>query len=322
MTSQGSRFSRREGASRLTDEVFNMRNLHSYTPKHCGEACCMCCSYSPPCIIFFLIVVLTVGYDAYFITLCLKFHADWRTAFAVICILLGTAASAMLLWAFLGAVTTAAGYVPADPWKYPPTYVGRRKDFQPPAPSSNGGSNPNSVTQLDRANQLRYCASCEQYKPDNAYHCNFCARCTYQFDHHCPAINNCIGRDNYKLFVTFLVYVGVVGFFNGGLMLIGIFALEGGDWNIAWIMFSAFILVLAVTLLSFGLTHVCWICRGQSTMSRHVASFNREGSRRQSRQQLEQSRRAHWDAVLGTDRRWWRMLLPLRPRWPAPEETV
>ncbi|RNF10270.1 zinc finger protein [Trypanosoma rangeli] len=322
MAEQDPRANRREAIFPIIGSTLTMLNLHSHTPKGCGDVFCMCAAYLLPCIILLLILLLMVGFNAYFITLSLELNVNWRIGAAVVAMVFGNAASAVLLWAFLGVTLTGAGYVPPIPWKYPPRYVGDRSDFQPSVLAPIEGFNPNSVTQLNYMNRLRYCVPCDQFKPDNAYHCAFCSRCTYEFDHHCPVMNNCIGRNNYKLFVTFLVYAGIVGFLNGGLLLIAIFVLEVGDYNILWLMLPIIMVMVAAPPFCFGLLHVWWVYHGESTMSRHVASFNRERSRQPTRQQLERRRRAHWDAVLGTDRRWWRMILPLKPRWLASEETV
>ena len=44
-----------------------------------------------------------------------------------------------------------------------------------------------------------------QYKPRRSYHCDVCNTCITQYDHHCPWINNCIGKHNIGRFILFLV---------------------------------------------------------------------------------------------------------------------
>ena len=54
---------------------------------------------------------------------------------------------------------------------------------------------------------LRYCQSCNIYRPPRASHCSFCGYCVEKFDHHCPWIGSCIGKKNY---VKFMVYTAAI----------------------------------------------------------------------------------------------------------------
>ena len=49
------------------------------------------------------------------------------------------------------------------------------------------------------------CEHCKLIKSPRAKHCALCNRCADRYDHHCPWINNCIGRGNIKRFYAFLL---------------------------------------------------------------------------------------------------------------------
>mmetsp|Transcript_29492 Transcript_29492/g.41508 ORF Transcript_29492/g.41508 Transcript_29492/m.41508 type:complete len:296 (+) Transcript_29492:85-972(+) len=75
--------------------------------------------------------------------------------------------------------------------------------------------------------ELKWCNTCNIYRPPRATHCGTCNNCVDRFDHHCPWTGNCIGRRNYQSFLIFVysvmfncLYVG--GFGIACLALIGI----------------------------------------------------------------------------------------------------
>eukprot|EP00887_Chlorella_sp_A99_P002890 scaffold6.g2890.t1 len=49
------------------------------------------------------------------------------------------------------------------------------------------------------------CFTCNIYKPIRSKHCANCDRCVAEFDHCCPAVNNCVGAGNRRAFMGYLL---------------------------------------------------------------------------------------------------------------------
>lgn len=53
----------------------------------------------------------------------------------------------------------------------------------------------------------RYCIPCRVVREPGTRHCYYCDVCIYKYDHHCPWVGKCIGRDNLCMFYVFLLSV-------------------------------------------------------------------------------------------------------------------
>ena len=61
---------------------------------------------------------------------------------------------------------------------------------------------------------LKYCHTCEIFRPPRTSHCHSCDNCVEEFDHHCPWVSNCVGRRNYRSFVLFVLSVAIAALYN------------------------------------------------------------------------------------------------------------
>lgn len=55
------------------------------------------------------------------------------------------------------------------------------------------------------------CSFCEVIRAPRSRHCNICDRCVERFDHHCPWVNNCIGKRNHGVFYFYLLFTSFYG---------------------------------------------------------------------------------------------------------------
>jgi len=76
-----------------------------------------------------------------------------------------------------------------------------------------------------------FCPHCLVKNNFRSKHCLICQNCIDEFDHHCFWVGNCIGKNNYKLFFIFLIYILLNTLYNIGVNIYYL-AIEIGTENI------------------------------------------------------------------------------------------
>ncbi|GAM17951.1 hypothetical protein SAMD00019534_011260 [Acytostelium subglobosum LB1] len=123
----------------------------------------------------------------------------------------------MLGYSYWSAIVTPPGY-PSTDWRPDGKSKDELEDIVKQIREQRSGSHSSKPV-----TNIRYCATCNIFKPPRTHHCRHCKRCILKQDHHCPWIANCVGYQNQKPFILFLFYTTVAGTLTIIMMTISAF---------------------------------------------------------------------------------------------------
>lgn len=113
----------------------------------------------------------------------------------------------LMYWAYFSCVCSDPGRVPLEPQRARMRWLALEEGTG------------------DQEAQWSTCSNCEIIRPPRAHHCIICGFCVMRFDHHCPWINNCVGKCNHRYFLQFLGYTSLFCLISGFASL---------PWESAW----------------------------------------------------------------------------------------
>ena len=133
------------------------------------------------------------------------------------------------------------------------------------------------VQLLDSLHPTSLCPDCRLIRTPRSRHCYFCQRCIDRFDHHCPWVNNCVGKGNFAKFYTFVMlqnlYLVAVAVQIGYAVKLDINSNTGFDSErvirlIVQIFLTILELLFLVSVLSLCQVQSWNLCMGMTTSER------------------------------------------------------
>jgi palmitoyltransferase ZDHHC9/14/18 len=122
----------------------------------------------------------------------LRYFADReRSELAVIGFLLIGLSNFLLFWMSLG----------------DPGFIPRSQKINPVERSMAVEKHTRLIVGASGLEKLKFCETCNIWRPPRTVHCSLCDACIRKMDHHCQWIGSCVGVRNYTKFIAFATCV-------------------------------------------------------------------------------------------------------------------
>jgi palmitoyltransferase len=106
----------------------------------------------------------------------------------------------------------------------------------------------NDASQLLPSVTHHHCGFCDIDQPLRARHCEDCGRCVRRYDHHCPWLDTCVGENNHRFFLVFIVCVSCASVWS---TVIACYAISSSDSPSSWLI-ANIVYVIDLLILSFS----------------------------------------------------------------------
>ncbi|KAL4493642.1 hypothetical protein ABPG72_004135 [Tetrahymena utriculariae] len=109
-----------------------------------------------------------------------------------------------------------------------------------------------------------YCSTCISHVQDGSKHCRQCDRCVNGFDHHCKWLNNCIGKENYRIFYFLITFVFINSVIYCIFLSYSLDNIYGSDYNqnfighsyTSYVVMKIFVWVYLIFIAFFGILDI------------------------------------------------------------------
>ncbi|XP_075488501.1 LOW QUALITY PROTEIN: putative protein S-acyltransferase 12 [Primulina tabacum] len=266
---------------------------------------------------YFMIIVvfgiIGVSYDAV-VVLTLGPHlldGGAMTLLSVVLLALFHVLLVLLSWSYFMVLLKDPGSVPAN-WKMLPQQNVLEDDNSVVSSISvviTNSATTNTSQGLERK-PIGYCDRCQNGKPPRCHHCSICQRCVLKMDHHCLWVVNCVGAQNYKFFLLFVLYTFLETLLNTLVLLPnfinffrGVKHHSSSPGKLA-VTFLAFVLNLA-----FALSLLCFVVMHASLVLSNTTSVEVHEKQKGVRWKYDLGWRKNIEQVFGNRKVFW--LFPL-----------
>lgn len=99
-----------------------------------------------------------------------------------------------------------------------------------------------------RFKEIKFCTTCNVYRPHLTSHCAKCKGCVLERDHHCTWLANCIGKNNYKKFYFHLTISLCLGITVTGGCVWGWIEIENKYSILSLLTIGVFLVSLSVSI--------------------------------------------------------------------------
>ncbi|EAR85169.2 DHHC zinc finger protein (macronuclear) [Tetrahymena thermophila SB210] len=109
-----------------------------------------------------------------------------------------------------------------------------------------------------------YCSTCISHVQDGSKHCRQCDRCVNGFDHHCKWLNNCIGKENYRIFYYLIGFVFINSVIYCVFLSYSLANIYGSEYNYnfsghsytSYVVMKIFVWIYLIFIAFFGLLDI------------------------------------------------------------------
>ena len=123
--------------------------------------------------------------------------------------------------------------------------------------------------------ELEFCYDCHIMEDYRTLHCDECGLCAIRYDHHCPWLSTCIGLNNHKYFLFFILTNAVFFGFTTSLYIYCALHITELNLEIIDYIFAPALMIMNLGLFAFNIIlnyfHTLYLCTGQTTREKKRA---------------------------------------------------